>query len=226
MMKGQNNKILTLVGKDVLTEARTRDVLTTVFIFALLTVLVFSFAMEPKAETTVMVAPGMLWVAFTFAGVLGFARSFIQEKEHACLDGLMLCPVEREALYWGKLIGNLIFLLVVEAIILPVFFILLNLPFSFLPGVAFIVLLTTLGFVSVGTLFSAMAVNTRARDIMLPILFLPVVVPILIAAVQSTGGILKGSDWNEMLSWVEMILAFDVIFMVVSSFLFRFVVEG
>jgi heme exporter protein B len=221
-----SNKIFTLVGKDVLTEARTRDVLITVFVFSLLTILIFSFALEPKTETTVAVAPGILWVAFTFAGVLGFARSFIQEKEHACLDGLMLCPVERDVIYWGKLLGNLTFMLAVEAVVLPIFFVLLNLPFGFLPGVALIVVLTTLGFVSVGTLFSAMAVNTRARDVMLPILFLPVVVPVLIAAVQSTGGILKGSDWHDLLSWIEMILAFDVIFMVVSSFVFRFVVES
>lgn len=224
-MKQRNNKILVLVGKDVLNEARTKEVVTSVFIFAFLAVLVFALTMEQDPATIRTVAPGMLWVSFTFAGVLGFNRSFVQEKERACLDGLMLCPIPREAIYWGKLLGNLVFMLVVEIIILPIFFGLFNLPFGFFPEVALVVLVTTLGFVSVGTLFSAMSVNTRARDIMMPILFLPVVIPVLIAAGKSTGIILNGGGWSDVSSWMEMVLAFDVIFMVTSSYLFRFAIE-
>ncbi|MBI2857443.1 MAG: heme exporter protein CcmB [Chloroflexi bacterium] len=220
------SKILTLVAKDLLNEIRTKEILTSVSIFALLVVFIFGFAVEPNAETVVSVAPGMLWVAIAFACVLGFGRSFAQEKEHGCLDGLMLCPVDRETIYWGKLIGSLLFLLVVEAIILPFFFILLNLPFVFMPGVALIVLLATLGFVSVGTLLSAMSANTRAQDIILPILLFPVIVPVFIAAIQSTSGIFKGLGWSDFANWLEMIVAFDVIFMVVSSFVFKYAVEG
>jgi heme exporter protein B len=220
------SKVLTIVWKDIKSESRTKDVLSSVFVFALLAVLIFSFALEPGAQTSLAVAPGMLWVAFTFAGVLGFGRSFVLEKEHGCLDGLLLCPVEREVIYWGKVIGNFIFMLLVEVIILPVFFVLLNLPFAFLGPVIVVVLLTTIGFVAVGTLFSAMAVNTRARDVMLPILFLPVVVPLVIAAVKSTGLILGGAPWSDLWSWLEMIAAFDVIFSVLSSLVFHFVVEG
>ncbi|MEW6033934.1 MAG: heme exporter protein CcmB [Chloroflexota bacterium] len=221
-----SRKVLALVWKDMLSEARTKDIFTSVFVFALLTVLIFSFALEPGSETTSLVAPGMLWVAFTFAGVLGFGRSFVLEKEHGCLDGLMLCPVEREVIYWGKAIGNLVFMLMVEVVVLPIFYLLLNLPLDSLPQVVLIVLLTTIGFVSVGTLFSALAANTRARDVMLPILFLPVVVPLVIAAVKSTGLILQGSPWADLWSWLQIILAFDVIFLVISSLVFPFVLEG
>ena len=225
-MKQFLREVFTLVWKDIRSESRTKDVLSSVFVFALLTILVFSFALEPGAETTRMVAPGMLWVAFTFAGVMGFGRSFVLEKENGCIDGLLLCPVEREVIYWGKLIGSFTFILIVEVLILPIFFVLFNLPFVVLPKVIVIVLSTTLGFAAVGTLFSALAVNTRARDIMLPILFLPVVVPLLIAAVNSTGLIFQGSSWADMWSWLGLIAAFDVIFIVVSSFVFHFIVEG
>lgn len=221
-----NNKIWAIVAKDIRSETRTKEVLTLVFVFALLAVLIFSFALQPKPETTSVLAPGMLWVAITFAGVLGFGRSFLQEKDRACLDGLLLCPVDRDAIYWGKLIGNFLFLTVVEIIIVPIFFVLMNLPFSFLLPVALVVVLATAGFVSVGTLFAAMSVNTRATDILLPVLFFPVVVPVVIAAVQCTGGILSGVGWGDLASWMEMIVAFDVIFIMVSSFVFRFVVEG
>ncbi len=226
MSTGKYNKVLSLVAKDVLNEMRTKEVLTSVFVFALLVVFIFGFAIEPKAETVAIVAPGMLWVTMSFACVLCFGRSFIQEKEHGCLDGLMLCPISRDTIFWGKMIGNSIFLLIVELAILPFFFVFLNLPFSFLPGIALIVLLTTLGFVSVGTLLSAMSVNTRARDIVLPILLFPTIVPVFIAAVQCTSAILKGFGWGEFSNWLEMILAFDVIFMVVSSFVFKYAIEG
>lgn len=225
-MRRFGGKVLTVFMKDVKSEARTRDVLGSVFIFALLSVLIISFAMEPGSEAANAIAPGVLWIAITFAAVLGFGRSFVLEKEHGCLDGLLLCPVERDVIYWGKVMGSFVFMVVVEAIILPLFFGLLNLPFNELPRVAVVAFLTTLGFSSVGPLFSAMAVSTRARDIILPILFFPAVAPLVIAAVKSTGPLLAAYPWSDVMSWLQLIAGFDVVFLMLSSFVFQYVLEG
>lgn len=190
----------------------------------MLAIVIFGFAFGPEEGNIEVVASGILWVAFTFAGVLGLSRSFVLEKERGCLEGLMLCPVEREVIYLGKMLATLLFMLLVEAIALPIFSGLLNLPI-FLPGLLVIAFLATIGFVAVGTLFSAIAVNTKAREIMLPLLFFPIVVPVLIAAVKSSSLVLVAAPWKELWSWLEMIVAFDIIFLVLSAFIFEFVME-
>ena len=221
-MRKSAGKVLAILWKDILSELRTRDVVVSVLVFALLVIVIFNFAFEP--ERVGLVASGVLWVALTFAGVLGLSRSFILEKDNACLEGLMLCPVDRGAIYFGKMLGSLTFILVVAVIILPIFFILFNLPI-FQPVLVLIVVLATIGFASVGTLFSALAVNTKAREIMLPILFFPIVVPVIIAAVKATGLVLAGESWSSLLSWLQVMAAFDIIFVVVSSLVFEFIIE-
>ena len=178
----------------------------------------------PAPEVVALVVPGILWVAFTFAGVLGFNRSFILEKDKGSLDGLLLCPVSRDVIYLGKLVGTFLFMIVVEALLLPVFAVLYD--FSlFIPELLLIAALATLGFSAVGTLFSAMAVNTRSRETMLPLLLLPMTVPVIIAAVEATGAILDGDSFGELARWWQLLLAFDVIFLVLSSLLFGAVLE-
>ncbi len=221
-MRKSAGKVLAILWKDILSELRTRDVVVSVLVFALLVIVIFNFAFEP--ERVGLVASGVLWVALTFAGVLGLSRSFILEKDNACLEGLMLCPVDRGGIYFGKMLGSLTFILVVAVIILPIFFILFNLPI-FQPVLVLIVVLATIGFASVGTLFSALAVNTKAREIMLPILFFPIVVPVIIAAVKATGLVLAGESWSSLLSWLQVMAAFDIIFVVVSSLVFEFIIE-
>ncbi|MFQ5988027.1 MAG: heme exporter protein CcmB [Dehalococcoidia bacterium] len=224
-MRGFWGKVFAIVWKDILSELRARDIITSVFIFALLVIVIFNFAFEPGAENIGIVAAGVLWVAFTFAGVLGLNRSFVLEKDKGCLEGLMLCPVDREVIYVGKMLSCFIFMLIIELIILPIFSILLNLPL-FPPGLVLITVLATIGFVAVGTLFSAIAVNTRAREIMLPLLFLPIVVPVIIAAVKGSALVLEAAPWSSLWSWLEIIVAFDVIFLVMSAFAFEFVIES
>ncbi len=216
-------KVLAIVWKDILSEVRTREIATSLVAFALLIIVVVSFALEP-GELTSPVAAGILWVAFTFAGVLGLNRSFVMEKDKGCLQGLMLCPVDRSLIYLGKMLSIVVFMLVVEAIILPVFVILLDQPL-FTPQLAVIALLATIGFAAVGTLFSALAVNTKARDVMLPLLFLPVASPVIIAAIRSSGLALSGESWGAIASWLGVMAAFDVIFLVVSPLVFEFVIE-
>jgi len=217
-------KILIIFWKDMLTEIRTKEVVISVLVFALLVLVIFSFAFSTGAGTMEPVAPGILWVALTFGGVIGFNRIFAVEKENSRLEGLMLCPVDRAVIYWGKLASSFTFILAVAVVITPIFLALFNLPL-FSPKLALIIVLAIIGFAAVGTLFSAVAINTRARDIMLPVLFLPVVIPVIIAAVKATSPVLAGKPWGDILTWLQIMIAFDIIYLVVATLVFEFVVE-
>jgi heme exporter protein B len=217
-------KIIAIFWKDMLTEFRTKEIIVSVLVFALLVLVIFSFAFGTGADTTELVAPGILWVALTFGGVIGLNRIFTMEKENSRIEGLMLCPVDRAIIYWGKLAASFTFMLAVAIVVTPIFLALFNLP-MFLPRLALIIVLAILGFAAVGTLFSAIAINTRARDIMLPILFLPVVVPVIIAAVKATAPVLGSRPWADMLTWLQLIIVFDIIYLVVATLVFEFVVE-
>jgi len=194
------------------------------FVFSLLVIVIFSFAFELRVEDVRKVAPGVLWVTFVFAGMLGLNRSFVLEKDKGCLEGLLLCPVDRSAIYFGKMLGKVIIMTAVEAMILPIFSILFNISL-FQPVLLLIVVLGTLGFAGVGTLFSAMAVHTRSREVMLPVLLFPIVVPAMIAAVKATGGILDGRPASEIAHWLRLLAVFDVVFFAISFMTFDYVVE-
>jgi heme exporter protein B len=217
-------RVIAIFWKDILTEFRTRDIIISVLVFSLLVLVIFSFAIGTGAEYKETVTPGILWVALTFGGIIGLNRTFAMEKDNSRLEGLMLCPVDRSVIYWGKLAGSFSFMLVVAVIVTPIFLALFNLP-GLLPRLALIIVLALIGFASVGTLFSAMAVNTRARDIMLPLLFLPVAVPVIVAAVKATGPILTGGPWADMLTWLQILIAFDVIYLVAATLVFEYVIE-
>ena len=223
-MSGFLSPILTLALKDILLEIRTKEIVSSALLFAFLVVIIFNFAFDPSPAVVALVVPGILWVAFTFAGVLGINRSFILEKDKGNMDGLLLCPVSRDVIYAGKMVGIFLFMVVVEMLLLPVFAVLYG--FSlFIPELLLIVVLATLGFAAVGTLFSAMAVNTRSRETMLPLLLLPMTIPVIIAAVESTSMILDGDPQGQLGQWWQILLAFDVIFLVISSLLFGSVLE-
>ncbi|MFC1990064.1 heme exporter protein CcmB [Chloroflexota bacterium] len=216
-------KVVAITWKDVLSEMRTREIIFSVLVFTLLVIVTFNFAFGANPETVELVAAGMLWVALTFSGVLSLNRSFIHEKEEGCLEGLMVCPVSREVIYMGKMLGILLFMLIVEAIALPIFAFLFNLVLSL--QLVVITVLATIGFVAVGTVFSAIAVNTKAREIVLPILFLPIVAPIVICAVEASERALSGHSWGDLAMQLQVIGAFDIILLVVSFLVFAFVIE-
>jgi heme exporter protein B len=218
------SQVRAIVWKDILSEIRTKESITSVLVFTLLVIVIFNFAFDSSAETMNLVAPGILWVTFAFAGVISLNRGFLVEKEENCIEGLLACPVPREAIYLGKVIGSLVFMLAVEVIGLPIFAFLFNLPVLSLQIIV-ITLLTTIGFTAVGTLFSAMAVNTKAREMVLPILFLPLVSPIIISAVKASSMALGGETWGAMGNWLAIIGTFDVIFLVASYLLFSFIIE-
>ena len=218
--------VVALAWKDILLEIRTRDIVVSVLVFAFLVIVVFNFALGGNVtpEQINELAPGILWVAFVFAGVLAMNRAFVLEKDRGSLEGLLLTPVSRDAIYFGKMIGVFLFMIVVEAVLLPVFAVLFNFS-AFSPGLILAILLATLGFATVGTLFSAIAVHTRSREIMLPVLFLPVIVPILIGAVESSVGSIEGDSAMSVARWLGLIAVFDLIFLVVCPWLFGVVVE-
>ncbi|MFC1872355.1 heme exporter protein CcmB [Chloroflexota bacterium] len=218
------SKAMAIASKDILLELRTREVVFAVLVFTILVMVIFNFAFDLKQEVTSSLAAGMLWVTFTFAGVLSFNRSFVTEKEEGCLEGMMTCPVPRESIYLGKAVSSLLFILSVEAVTLGIFTIFFNINVFTLPLVT-VTILATIGFTSVGTLFSALAVNTKAREMVLPILFLPIITPVIIAAVKAFGVLLDGGSWADISSWFMILGAFDVIFLVVSYLVFEYVIE-
>jgi len=217
-------KVAAITWKDILTELRTKEIIFTVLIFAILVIVIFNFAFGATKEALALVGPGILWVTFAFSGVLSLNRSFVSEKESGGLEGLLAAPVSPEAIYVGKTLGNLISMVVVEAAVLVIFSLLFDLP-VFSAMLILVTFLTTIGFVAVGTLFSALAINTRARDMVLPILFFPVVVPLIISAVKASGVAMTGGTWSEASGWLQMIVAFDVVFLVVSYLVFATVIE-
>ena len=223
-MKEYLRPIFAILVKDTLLELRTRDILVSMAMFGLLVVVVFNFAIDPTPKMVAAVAPGILWVSFTFGGALGLNRSFGLEKDRGNLHGLMLAPVSRDALYFGKMMGNLVFMLIVEAIVFPAFAILFNTPL-WVPGLIPIILLATVGISAVGTLFSAMAVNTRSREVMLPALFFPVIVPVIIGAVEATGMLLGSEDDAGLIRWGVFLAVFDAVFLAVCPAVFGMILE-
>lgn len=216
------SQVWIILQKDLRCELRSKQMWTGMGLFALLVLVIFNFAFDLRVDNQAAVAPGALWVAFVFASFLGLGRTIAAEREHGSLDRLLLCPVNRKAIYLAKLLGNVLFIGVVEIVALPVFAILFNVPFA-VSGLIPVVVLGTVGIASVGTLFSVMAAATSARELLLPILVFPLIVPIIIAAVRATSALMVITT-NEP-PWLGLIAAFDAIFLSLSTVLFEHVIE-
>jgi len=217
-------KVLAIVRKDTISELRTKEVVSSVLAFTILIIIIFNFAFSAGHELVKSMAPGILWATFAFAGVLSLNRAFVPEKEQGCLEGLMACPISRDVIYVGKMVTSLLFMLIIEVITLPIFTLLFNVNVISLQLIV-IIILATVGFVAVGTLFSAIAINTRARELVLPILFLPVVVPVVISAVKASGLAIADEAWSQLYPWLLILLSFDVIFITLSYLVFSHVIE-
>ncbi len=212
--------------KDLLLEFRTRTAFLSAVVFTALVLTVFNFGRDPTAVPTLDLAPSILWVTFTFAAMLGLNRAFQLELENQALEGLLVSPLPRVSLYWGKLIANLAFVGVVEAVGLPLFVLFFDVPIgrALLPLVGVIVV-ATVGFVTVGTLFSAMVIRTRFAELMLPVLLLPFLVPPLVLAVLATAKLLAARPLSESLGYLKLLAAYDIVFLVFASVLFRYTVD-
>jgi heme exporter protein B len=217
---------LTIAGKDLRLELKTRDVVASVGLFVLLVVVTASFAFPTTGDGREGVAAGVLWMAFLFAALLGMGRSMALEKEDGCFDGLLTSPAPRESIFLGKLFANLGFTFAVEFVILPVFIVLLRLnPAGGVPLLVLGTILGTIGIVIVGTLFSAMAVNTRGREAILPLLVMPVSVPVLIASVKVSEAAFTGSWSSGTTSWLLLMLGYDALFLLVALATFHSLTE-
>jgi heme exporter protein B len=211
------SQIMAIVWKDFVTEFKTRELFSAMFIFALLVILIFIFSVNLSIVKASEVGPGILWVAFLFSGTLGLNRSFVLEKENGCLMGLILAPADRTTIYFGKLISNFVFLTAMELFILPLFMVFFNIDLlEHLLPLLLVIFLGTLGFCTLGTLLSSLSSNLKTREIMLPILLYPLLVPIVIGVVRMTGQILAGEPLSGMMNWIGLTASFDIIYIGVS----------
>lgn len=217
-------QVLAIVQKDLAAELRTKESLSAMVVFALLVLVIFNFAFELQGVDINVLGAGVLWVAFTFSGVLGLGRSFAAEKDKGSLEGVLLSPVDRGAIFLGKATSNFLFISVMEGITLPLFAILNNVSLPWWPLLPYIVL-GTIGFAAMGTLLSAVAASTKMREVMLPILLFPVAIPLLMASVKLTGGAIQGRDFSEISNWFNILITYDVVFLVVAFLVFEYVVE-
>ncbi len=217
-------KVWAIFARDIAAELHTREMVSAMLVFSVLALLTFSFALDLRGETARAAAPGVLWVTVAFAGTLGLSRSLAREQQSGCIDGLLLAPVDRSAIFFGKALGNLAFMTVVELVLLPLFAVLFDVPLL-RPGVLLVMALGTPGYGAVGTLLAAIAINTRAREVMLPILLLPLAVPLLIAAVQATAGLVEAATLSEVGGWLRLLVVYDLVIIAVSMLTFGYVVE-
>jgi len=223
-MNGLLGSMMVIVWKDLLLELRSKDLVVSIVVFGLLVVVVFNFALNNTPGRSEELAPGILWAAFAFSAILAMNRAFVRDQEQGGLEGLLISPVSRDAIFLGKALTSLIFMLLVEAVLLPVYAVMLD--FSALSWYLMLtIFLGTLGFAVVGTLFSAMAVQTRSREIMLPVLFFPVLLPVIIAAVEASARAVGGETFIGLGRWLPLIGVFDAIFLVICPWVFSFVVE-
>jgi heme exporter protein B len=217
-------QVFAIIEKDVTAELRTKENLSAMVVFALIVLVIFNFAFELQGVDITVFGSGVLWVAFTFSGILGLGRSFAAEKDKGSLEGLLLSPVDRGAIFLGKATSNFIFISVMEAATLPLFSLLNNTPLPWLP-LALYVMLGTIGFAAMGTLISGVAASTRMREVTLPILLFPVSIPLLMSAVKLTSGALQGIPFTELTNWFTILVTYDAVFLVVAILVFEYVVE-
>jgi heme exporter protein B len=215
-----------IAAKDIRAELRSRTALLSALVFAALVLVVFNFARDPTSLSAAALAPSVLWVTFALAALVAMNRGFMIERENSALDGLLLAPVPREALFLGKLLANLAFVGTVELVTLPLFTLFFNISlWPRLPGFVGVTALATIGFVAVGTIFSAMAVRTRFAELMLPVLLLPFMVPPLIGAVQVTSRLLEGRPLSELWGWLRLLALYDIVFVTLCTLAFSAVVD-
>ena len=216
-----------VLWKDSLTERRTKESLNALFFFALLLLFLFEFALGPDRERLRAALPGLLWLGFILAGLLGLGRTFLVERENDCWEGLVLVPGDKSAIYLGKLLGNFLLMAAVEVVILALFGIFYNMDlWPALPSLSLVMLLGTAGLSSVGTLFAAMTARVRARELLFPLLLLPVQIPVLLATVKATEAALGGVPLAEVGHWLKLLAAADVVYIVVGLLTFEFILEA
>ena len=216
--------IWALTLKELRIESRNRDIAIAIVMFASLVIAIFAIAIEPTSINAIETGPGVLWAAITFAGVVGLTRATSHELENDAVGALMMAPVSRDLLFIGKSIGNFLFLSVATVIVFVVFTFMFNLP-VFRAEILLVALLSAIGFSSVGTLFSSLTFRVRAREVLLPMLFLPSISPLLFAAIRVTAAAASGESWSASIPWLQLAVVYDVVFVTASALLFGYVLD-
>ena len=220
-------RALAVAWKDLLVERRSKETLNALLFFSLLLLFVFQFALGPDRERLAGVLPGVLWLGFILSALLALGRTFVVEREHDCWEGLLLAPGDKSAIYLGKLGANLTLMAVVETLVLTLFVIFFDIDLGrAFPGLALVVALGTIGLGAVGTLFAAMTAHVRAREVLFPVLLLPVQIPVLLATVKATEALLLGEPLGAVGHWVKLLAAADVVYVVIGLLTFDAVLEG
>ena len=217
--------ITAIIFKDIVIEMRSKESISSMLMFGVLVLTIFMFAFAAGGLDKGLVGPGELWVAFSFAAILGLNRSLAMEIDNDCLQGLLLAPIGRGELYLGKVASNFAFMMIAELVMMPVFVILNNFSFDLrMLEVAAIACLGTLGIAAVGTILSTISANTRMKEVMLPILQIPLTVPVVIASVEATSQVLN-SDTPQISTWLTILAGFSIVYLTVSYLVFEFAVE-
>ncbi|NDJ87109.1 MAG: ABC transporter permease [Chloroflexi bacterium] len=214
----------TIAWKDLRAEIRGREMVTSMMLFAAISVMIFSFALELDDQAQQETVSGVLWVTIAYAGTLGLGRSLSAEKDKGSLDALLIAPISRSALFYGKMLGNLLFTTAVGILMMALLTILFNINL-FLPLLLLVVILGCLGFSATGTLVASMSVYARAREVLLPILLLPIVLPVIISATRSSVAIITELGTEDWLPWIQLLIFIDIGYMALAFFLFDFIVE-
>jgi len=216
-----------IARKDLAVEVRTRSAFLSAAVFTVLAAAIFFYTWDPTAVPAVDLAPGVVWVIFTFSGMLGLHRSFAGELSDRAIDALLGAPISREGIFLGKALANLIFVLAVQLVAVPAVLLFYNVDIGWTGAamLAGITVLAAIGLVIVGTLFSAMAVNTRLAELLLPVITLPFLVPVVTAAAQATVVIMNGRPIAGAVAWVRLLAAFDLVFVVACTLAYPFTIE-
>ncbi len=218
--------VIAIIKKDILSELRSKDTFVSMFTFSLIIIFVFNLVLDLTSNIKNSISPAALWITFLFSGSIGLSRSYYIEKESEAIKGILLAPVDRSIIYLGKFFSNLIFLLIIEIITIPIFIILFNYEFSitFLE-ILVVLIIGTIGFSTVGTLFSAISLNTRLREVLLPLLYFPIIIPILLNAIRVTSSLLSGGSLSDNGSSLQVLIAFDIIFLSAGVLLYEYIIE-
>ena len=216
--------LFVMVRKDFLLEERSKDVVIPEFNFSILGRVTINFALESTPNTANLIVPGILWVSVLFGAMVGFGRMFLSESEQGAFQGLLTAPIGRDVIFFGKVISNVLFLLLIESILLPILVVLFNVTLSPL-YMLYVSIPALFGISLSGMLFASISMNMRAKEVMLPILFLPVVVPIILGAVESTYAVMNGDNLDQFLKWITLMIVFDLIYSVLGPVSFTMIVE-
>lgn len=220
------NSFAAILWKDILNELRTKEIVLSMAAFSIVLIVIFNFSLVINKDNIGYLVPSLLWISTIFVGTLGLSRTFAMEKENSAITGILLSPVDRSVLYLSKVVSNLLYILIIQALLLFLFLVMFNMNLDFnLLLLITVMLLGAIGFSTLGTLFSTMAINTKLRELLLPVILFPLIVPVIINAVKATSIILSGGGYIQISPFIKIMISFDIIFIVASALVYEFVVE-